>query len=266
MYYFVEHNIICKAYSYATMTYRNEVFEMKIEVWSDFVCPFCYIGKRRLEAALEEFSHQEHVFIEYKSYELDPDAKVNSRMTMNELLAEKYGMSIEKVKEMNENVIRQAADVGLIYNFDNLQPTNTFDAHRLTQYATKQNKGNEMTERLLKAHFTESAHIGDHHTLIKLAVEIGLDQEEVGAILQTCKNTKNVRHDEEQAKEMGVQGVPFFVFNEKYAVSGAQPIEVFSEVLEKVWEEENEQPTIKSRQPTTTDTTYCCEGESCNKE
>ena len=239
---------------------------MKVEVWSDFVCPFCYIGKRRLEVALNEFSHQEHVFIEYKSYELDPDAKVNSGMTMNELLAEKYGMGIEKVKEMNDEVIRQAADVGLNYNFDHIQSTNTFDAHRLAQYATKKNKGNEMTERLLKAHFTESEHIGNHQTLIKLAVEIGLDQEEVVAILQTCKNTKNVRDDEEQAKEMGVQGVPFFVFNEKYAVSGAQPIEVFSEVLERVWEEENEQSRGQIREETRTETTYCCEGETCNKE
>src|SRR5690625_7195372 len=107
-------------------------------------------------------------------------------------------MRVEKVKEMNENVIRQAADVGLIYNFDNLQPTNTFDAHRLTQYATKQNKGNEMTERLLKAHFTESAHIGDHHTLIKLAVEIGLDQVEYRDILQTCNIITHVRHNKQK--------------------------------------------------------------------
>lgn len=232
---------------------------MKVEVWSDFVCPFCYIGKRRLEAALDEFPHQEHVFVEYKSYELDPDAEVNPGMTMNELLAGKYGMSIEKAKEMNNNVIRQAADVGLIYNFDNMQPTNTFDAHRLAQYATKHNKGNEMTERLLKAYFTDSAHIGDHNTLIKLAVEIGLDQEEVETVLQTCKNTKNVRLDQEQAQEMGIQGAPFFVFNEKYAVSGAQPPEVFMEVLEKVWEEENEQPL----QPQKSKETYCCDEESC---
>lgn len=239
---------------------------MKVEVWSDFICPFCYIGKRRLEAALEEFPYLEHVFLEYRSYELDSAADVNPGMTMNELLAKKYGTSIEKVKEMNSNIIKQAAEVGLIYNFDNMQPTNTFDAHRIAQYATKHNKGNEITERLLKAYFTESAHIGDHQTLIKLAVEIGLDQEEVETILQTCKHTKNVRHDQEQAQQMGVQGVPFFVFNEKYAVSGAQPTEVFKEILEKVWEEENEQPTQETLQPKETGSTYCCEGESCSKE
>ncbi len=239
---------------------------MKIEVWSDFVCPFCYIGKRRLERALEEFTYREHVFIEYKSYELDPDAEVDFRMTRDELLAQKHGMSIEKAKEMNDDIISQAAEIGLIFNFDNIQPTNTFDAHRLAQHATKYNKGNEMTERLLKAHFIDSAHIGDHHTLIKLAVEIGLNQEEVETILQTCKNTKNVRYDQEQAKEMGVQSAPFFVFNEKYAVSGAQPSEVFKEVLEQVWEEENEQPVVQTRQKTGTRTTYCCEGENCSKE
>ena len=239
---------------------------MKIEVWSDFVCPFCYIGKRRFEAALEKFTHQEYVLVEYKSFELDPNAEVNPGKTMNELLAGKYGLSIEKAKEMNDSVIRQAADVGLIYNFDNMQPTNTFDAHRLAQHAIKYDKGNEMTERLLKAYFTDSAHIGDHQTLIKLAVEIGLDQEEVKAILQSCKNTKNVRLDQEQAQEMGVQGVPFFVFNEKYAVSGAQPTEVFIEVLEKVWEEESEHSLIQTRRTKGKETTYCCEGEICNKE
>src|SRR5690625_1077692 len=187
-------------------------------------------------------------------------------MTMNELLAEKYGIDTQKVKEMNEEIIQEAADVGLNYNFDHIQSTNTFDAHRLAQYATKKNKGNEMTERLLKAHFTESEHIGNHQTLIKLAVEIGLDQEEVVAILQSCKNTKNVRLDQEQAQEMGVQGVPFFVFNEKYAVSGAQPTEVFIEVLEKVWEEESEHSLIQTRRTKGKETTYCCEGEICNKE
>lgn len=238
---------------------------MKVEVWSDFVCPFCYIGKRRLEVALEEFPHREHVFVEYKSFQLDPDAEVNPGMKMNELLAKKYGMSIEETKEMNANVIRQAADVGLIYNYDNMQPTNTFDAHRLAQYAAKQNKGNEMTERLLKAYFIESAHIGDHHTLIKLAVEVGLDQEEVEIILQTCKNTNNVRNDQEQAQEMGVQTVPFFVFNEKYAVSGAQPPEIFMEVLEQVWEEENEQTEFQSLHSRKSKATYCDE-ESCSNE
>jgi predicted DsbA family dithiol-disulfide isomerase len=183
---------------------------------------------------------------------------------MNELLAKKIGMSVEQAKEMNDNIVRQAAEVGLIYNFDNMQPTNTFDAHRLAQFATKHHKGNEMTERLLKAYFTDSEHIGDHNTLIKLAVEVGLDQEEVEILLQTCKYTKGVRLDEEQAQEMGVQGVPFFVFNEKYAVSGAQSPEVFVEVLEKVWEEENKQPALQSLQPKYTEGTYCCDDESCS--
>lgn len=237
---------------------------MKVEVWSDFVCPFCYIGKRRLEIALKEFSHKEHVFVEYKSYELDPQAEVNPGLTMNELLAGKYEMSMEQAKEMNNNVARQAAEVGLIYNFDNMQPTNTFDAHRLAQYATKHNKGNEVTERLLKAYFTDSAHIGDHNTLIKIAVEVGLDQVEVETMLQTCKYTKSVRLDQEQAQEMGVQGVPFFVFNEKYAVSGAQPPEAFKEVFEKVWEEEKKQPVLQSCKPQKSEATYCCDDEVCS--
>lgn len=238
---------------------------MKVEVWSDFVCPFCYIGKRKLEVALEEFPHREHVFVEFKSYQLEPKGEVNAELTRDEWLAEKYGVSIEEAKTMNDDITSQAAAVGLIFNFNHIQSANTFDAHRLLQYAIKYHKSNELTERILKAHFTESAHIGDHLTLLKLAVEVGLDQEEVETILQTCKNSKNVRLDQELAQEMGVQSVPFFVFNERYAISGAQPPEVFIEILEKVWEEENEQTLHQVHKTKTTGTTYCCEGESCNK-
>ena len=215
---------------------------MKIEVWSDFVCPFCYIGKRTFEAALEEFPHHESVFVEYKSYELDSG------------------------KKMNANVGEQAAGVGLIYNFENMQPTNTFDAHRLAKYAASHNKGNEMTERLLKAYFIDSDLISDFPTLIRLASEVGLNAVEVEAFLQSCKHTKVVRLDQEQAEEIGVQDVPFFVFNEKYAVSGAQPAEVFTEVLEKLWEEENEQPDLQTLNPQKNKTTYCCDGEEGCKE
>ncbi|SHG09766.1 DsbA family oxidoreductase [Ornithinibacillus halophilus] len=238
---------------------------MKIEVWSDFVCPFCYIGKRRLEAALNNFENKDNVTVEYRSYELDPNAEVNPGKSIHELLAGKYGMSVEKAKAMNENVGLQAKEVGLTYHFDTMKHTNTFDAHRLAQYADGKGKGKEMTERLLYAYFTESKLLSDHQTLIELAEEVGLDAEEVEEMLKTDEYGNKVRFDENQAKQIGVQGVPFFVFNEKYAVSGAQPVETFKEVLDKVWEEENEKPVLKSLNPNNSKTTYCTD-EGCNIE
>ncbi|GGK07353.1 DSBA oxidoreductase [Lentibacillus kapialis] len=235
---------------------------MKIEVWSDFVCPFCYIGKRRMEFALEQFSHRDDVEIGYKSYELDPEAEVNPGQNMHEYLSSKKGMSLEQAKSMNESLREQAAEAGLTYNFDTMQHTNTFDAHRVAKYADEKGKGKEMTERLLKAYFTDSELISDHATLIKLAGDVGLDENEVTALLKVDDYAIHVRADEEQARQLGVQGVPFFVFNDKYAVSGAQPQEAFNEVLEKVWEEENEEPVLKSLNPKKSKTTYCTD-EGC---
>lgn len=235
---------------------------MKIEVWSDFVCPFCYIGKRKMESALENFTHKNDVTIEYKSYELDTDAEKKPGMKMHELLAKKYGMTVEKAKQMNEDIGKQAAEVGLTYNFDDMQHTNTFDAHCVAKFAGKQGKGKEMTERLLHAYFTESKLISDHTTLIELAGEVGLDVNKTANVLKSDMYATHVREDEEQARQIGVQGVPFFVFNEKYAVSGAQSAEAFSEVFEKVWEEENAKPVLKSLNPKKSRTTYCSD-EGC---
>ncbi|WP_099156556.1 DsbA family oxidoreductase [Virgibacillus ndiopensis] len=235
---------------------------MKIEIWSDFVCPFCYIGKRRLEKALDQFSQKENVSLEYKSYQLDPTAEKNPGKTIHELLAGKYGISVEKAESMNEDLGKQAAELDLVYNFDTMQHTNTFDAHRVAKYAETKGLGKEITERLLKAYFTDSKLISDHTTLVELAGEVGLDQAKVASLLQVNKYASKVRDDEEQARQIGVQGVPFFVFNEKYAVSGAQPVEVFIEVLEKVWEEENDRPVLQSLNPKKSKTTYCT-GEGC---
>ncbi|MFD1361178.1 DsbA family oxidoreductase [Lentibacillus salinarum] len=235
---------------------------MKIDVWSDFVCPFCYIGKRRLEAAIEQFAHCDAIEVGYKSYELNPDADVNPGQNIHEYLADQKGMSFEQAKSMNESLGEQAAEVGLTYNFDTMQHTNTFDAHRTAKYAHEKGKGNEMTERLLKAYFTDAELISDHTTLIRLAGDVGLDEDEVTALLKVDDYAIHVRADEEQARQLGVQGVPFYVFNDKYAVSGAQPQEVFAEVLEKVWEEEKEQPVLQSLNPKKSKTTYCTD-EGC---
>lgn len=240
-----------------------------MEVWSDFVCPFCYIGKRNFEEALEKFAHQKHVTVEYMSYELSPDAERHPNRTYYETLAQKLGLSEEEAKAATSQLQKQAEAVGLIYRFDTAQPTNTFDAHRLAKYASKRNKGNEMIERLLKAHFTDSEHIGERKTLIKLAGEIGLDKSEVTDMLASVDYGKMVRLDERDAKDMAIQGVPFFVFNEKYGVSGAQSAAGFTEVLEKVWEEETEKPIFRTINSQKSETTYCtdegCEGSGENE-
>ncbi|THF84522.1 DsbA family oxidoreductase [Cohnella fermenti] len=210
---------------------------MKVEVWSDFACPFCYIGKRRLEGALEQFAHGEEIEVEFRSFELDPNAKRDVDYNVNEMLANKYGMTVEQAAANNRNLTAQAATLGLDYHMDKSILTNSFDAHRLTHYASQFGKRNEMAERLFKAYFTDGLHIGDHETLASLAAEIGLDREGALAALAGRDFAEQVREDEQLAAQIGVRGVPFFVLDRKYAVSGAQPTEVFLQALEKAYSE-----------------------------
>lgn len=211
---------------------------MKIEVWSDFVCPFCYIGKRRLESALNQFEYKDEVELIFRSFELDPNFKNKFDENIHEIIARKYGISIEQAKASNNQIVAQAKAIGLNYNFDDLIPTNTFDAHRLSHYAKTEGKANELAERILKAYFVDSLNISDHKTLAGLAGEVGLDSDEALKVLVSDKYGAEVRKDEENAARFGITGVPYFVFNDKYAVSGAQPPEAFLEVLEKVKKEE----------------------------
>ena len=213
---------------------------MKIEVWSDFVCPFCYVGKRRLEQALEQFPNRDQVEVEFKSFELDPNAKPYSGQSIHELLASKYGTSVAQAKQMNENVGQQATDVGLNYNFDEMKHTNTFDAHRLAKYAATVGKEKEMTEILLRSYFEEGKLISDHEVLAELAESVGIDRQAALNVLKDEKQYANdVRIDESIAQQIGVTGVPFFVINQKYSISGAQPTSTFLGALQQVWQEEN---------------------------
>jgi predicted DsbA family dithiol-disulfide isomerase len=218
---------------------------MKIEVWSDFACPFCYIGKRRLESALDKFEYKDEVELVFKSFELDPSAKKSYEENIDQLIAKKYGISVEQAKGSNSQIIAQAKALGLDYNFEDLKPTNTFDAHRLCHYAKTEGKMNELSERILKAYFTDSLLISDHQVLAKLAEEIGLNYQTALEVLSSDKYTSEVRKDEERASNLKITGVPFFVFNNKYAVSGAQPSELFLDVLEKVRKEELSSPVIE---------------------
>jgi len=211
---------------------------MKVEIWSDYVCPFCYLGKRRFENAMRQFEHRDSVEVVYRSFELDPHARRDGNPGVHEMLAAKYGMSREQAVANTDNLTRQAKALGLEYHMERAILTNTFDAHRLTHYAATQGKRSEMTERLLKAHFTDSLHLGRVETLADLAAEVGLDRAEALRALQEGRFADEVREDEREAARLGVRGVPFYVVNRKYAVSGAQPSEVFLRALRQAWEDE----------------------------
>lgn len=206
---------------------------MKVEIWSDIVCPFCYIGKRKFEIALEQFAGKEKVEIEWHSYQLDPNARREGENAYQSL-AEKKGQSLEWSIKMHENVTQMAKSVGLEYNFDKAQVCNSFDAHRLIQFAKTKGKGDEAEERIFRAYFTEGKLISDHTTLRELATEIGLKNTDIDEVLKSDTFATEVERDCEEAYQIGVTGVPFFVFDRKYAVSGAQNPETFLEVLNKV--------------------------------
>ena len=166
---------------------------MKIEVWSDFVCPFCYIGKRRLEEALESFPHRGNVEVVFRSFELDPHAKKETPLSIHEIIAQKYGISVEEAKRANADIGKQAEALGLTFRFETMKPTNTFDAHRLAQYAKEKGKLHEVVERLFYAYFTESKRISDRDVLLELAEAAGLDRKETEAVLADGRYAEQVR-------------------------------------------------------------------------
>ncbi len=212
---------------------------MKVEIWSDFVCPYCYIGKRHLELASNDLSFKNEIEIIYHSFELDPKAPINhERADIHDQLAKKLGVSREEAKSMNDEVASQAESVGLQYRFDTMIPTNTFDAHRLAHFAKEQGKAYELTERLFKAYFTESQDISDYDTLARLAADVGLPSEESLKVLHDGKYSYAVRRDQQSGNGYGLSGVPFFVINRKYSIAGAQPVDMFRKALEQVKGEE----------------------------
>lgn len=211
---------------------------MKITIWSDFVCPFCFIGQAHLDKALENFEHAEEVEIEYKSYLLTPDAKYVPGQDYYQAFAALKNVSVEEAKMMFQRVIDMGQSSGVDINFDIAKFASTSDAHRVFQYAKEVGKGTEYFKRFYAAHFSEGEVISDRETVVRLAQEVGLDGAEVGKILDSGENSEKVTQEISEARTFGVQGVPFFVFNNKYAVSGAQPVESFNQILDKVWEEE----------------------------
>lgn len=210
---------------------------MHVEIWSDVFCPFCYIGKRNFETALAAFPHRNEVEVTWKSFQLQPDAPLEADYTSNEMLSRKYGVSIEEARQMQAGVSQRAAEVGLHYDLENTKVTNSFDAHRLTHLAKKHGLQDAAEERFFKAYFTEGKHVGRRDSLIELGKEIGLPETEVAGVLDGDRFSEEVVADSREGAALGLQGVPFFVFERKYAVAGAQPAEVFSQVLDRVWSE-----------------------------
>ena len=210
---------------------------MKVEIWSDVVCPFCYIGKRKFENALKDFAHRDEVEVVWHSFELTPDFQPIPGESIHASLAKKKGVSLEEGKAMNDYMTKAAQEVGLNYDFDSTIPANTFLAHQLIHLGAHHGRQDATKERLMAAYYLEGQNVGDLDTLVKLGTDVGLDADESRAALTAGTYAEAVRLDEYQAQQINVRGVPFFVFEDKYAVSGAQPSELFAEVLEKVWDE-----------------------------
>ncbi len=207
---------------------------MKIEIWSDIMCPFCYIGKRQLETALAEFPNGEFE-IEWKSFQLDPTITPQSGKDVYTFLAERKGISVEQSIEMHKGVVERAKSIGLDYQFDKAIISNSLTAHRIIHLAKAKKLGDEMEEIFFKAYFTEGKDLNDNQTLIELGVQAGLDSKDVQEVVENENLYLNDVHaDIHEANEIGVQGVPFFVFDRKYAVSGAQPVEAFVNTIKEM--------------------------------
>ncbi|MDR3695201.1 DsbA family oxidoreductase [Mucilaginibacter sp.] len=228
---------------------------MKVEIWSDVMCPFCYIGKRRFEQALEGFGHCKDIEVEWKSFQLNPNMVTNPAISIDQYLADVKGFSIDHAKQLNNHVTQMAAEVGLTYNFDKSVVANSFNAHSYSHLAKKHGKGIEAEEQLFKAYFTDGKNIDDLDTLVELGSAIGLDADEVLQTLKSNAFADEVKRDIAEAQYLGIQGVPFFVMNNKYGVSGAQAVPVFEQTLQKAyteWQQENPKPQLE-----------IIEGDSC---
>jgi predicted DsbA family dithiol-disulfide isomerase len=219
---------------------------MKIEIWSDVVCPWCYIGKRRLEAALEEFQHRKKVKIVWKSYQLDPEMETDPNLSIYDYLSERKGIPYDEAESMGHGVSAVAHEMGLNYNLDNTIPVNTLQAHEVLHFAKEYNLQTATKERLLKAYFVEGENLDDRPTLLKLAQELGLDSQKLVVALEKNSYASAVQEDIKLGREFGLRGVPFFVFNRKFGISGAQTKEEFLKTLNESFSDwEKDQPKVE---------------------
>ncbi|WP_018619978.1 DsbA family oxidoreductase [Spirosoma luteum] len=234
---------------------------MDVEIWSDVMCPFCYIGKRKFESALGQFAQRDRVNVVWKSFQLNPDMKTEPGKNINQYLAEVKGWSLDEAKRMNDHVTGMASEVGLTYDFDKAVVANSFDAHRLIQLAKQHSLGDAAEERLFKAYFTEGRDTSDHATLLELGTDIGLSTDAVRQMLESAEYADAVNRDVYEAQQVGARGVPFFVLDRRYAVSGAQQPETFLGALETAWSEwEKANPAVTDL---SAEGPVCTPGEIC---
>lgn len=215
----------------------NPTPEMTIEIWSDIACPFCYLGKRTLEQALANFPKGKEVKIIWRSFQLNPDVVTDTTLYTYDYLRDYKGISIDQAKQMTSGISERGRELGITYDFDKAVVSNTRKAHEALHFAAAYGKQSEMKEALLRAHFTEGKNVDDVVLLVEIARSLQLDTEDLLSALTTGKYASEVDNDQLMAQQIGVRGVPFFVFDRKYAVSGAQPVEVFQETLEKAFHE-----------------------------
>jgi predicted DsbA family dithiol-disulfide isomerase len=215
---------------------------MQLEIWSDIACPWCYVGKRRMEKALEQFEHRDDVEVTWRSFELDPDAPAERDVSHAELIADKYGRTLEEVAAMDAQLTAVAAGEGIDMKLSQSRSGNTFDGHRVIHLAAAHGLQGAMKERLVHAYFTEGALISDHETLIALAVEVGLPEAEAREVLLTERYAEDVRDDERIARGAGISAVPTFVIDRKFGASGAQDPQVLLDFLRHGWSQRELQP------------------------
>ncbi len=232
---------------------------MTIEIWSDFVCPFCYIGKRKFEAALAQTGHKMHPLqIIWRSFQLSPESRTDATKNAIQDLADKKRMSLTEAKSLTDQVAERAREVGIQMDFDLARAVNTFKAHRFLHFAMRQAKGSEVQEMLFRSYFTEGRNIDKDQTLTDIAREAGLDTRALKDALTENRYAAEVNADIERARTLGITGVPFFVFDEKYAVSGAQDTAIFVQTLERAWSEWQAKPD--------TGFSGLTQGESCGPD
>lgn len=210
---------------------------MQIEIWSDVICPWCYIGKRRFEQALAAFAHKESVSVTWRSFELDPQAPPRYPETLEQMLSRKYGVSPQEAAAMNTRVTAVAKEIGLDYHLSQARPGNTFDAHRLLHFAAARGLGAAAGERIMQGYFSEALPVGDRAALARLAPEFGIAESDALDMLESDAYVSEVRADEVRAAQSGISGVPFFLFGGKVGVSGAQSVEVFTRALQQSWDD-----------------------------
>lgn len=240
--------------------------KIHIEIWSDVVCPFCYIGKRKLERALENFEHKDLVEIHWKSFQLDPYYQYTPEVDLYDMLAEKKGGNRQWAIQMSEYVTKMAAEEGLVFNFDKAIPVNTLDAHRLIQYANSKGLQGQMKENLMNAYFTDGKNLQDKETLLQIASETGLNKTEVSEILESDSYKQGVLNDQEAARKLGIRGVPFFLIDNHEYISGAQPVSEFVKSLNKAYKNYKNRQNDQSQLKPGNDPLLCTPDNDCGPD